>query len=107
MLAMPQVKSEWDASAHRLRVKATFPDHAAPQKNELWWSANRHPDYTIAMEYDRWESTPLRETGPGTFEGEATLSQKPRNLDFVTVHQHTANGSTLTISSPLLRVDVH
>ena len=64
---------------------------------------NRHPDYTFAMEYDAWESAPLQQTGPATFAGEVTLPAKPDTLDFVTVHQHTANGSTLTLSSPLLR----
>lgn len=106
MVAPPKVTQRWNSAAHRLQVTATFPDQAEPQKNELWWSVNRHPDYTFAMEYDAWESAPLRQTGAATFVGEITLPDQPDTLDFVTVHQHTANGSTLTLSSPLLRAKV-
>jgi len=86
-------------------VTAVFPDKAEPQKNELWWSVNRHPDYTIEMEYDPWQSAPMRQTGPATFVGEVTLDSKPDTLDFVTVHEHAANGSTLTLSGPLKRIE--
>lgn len=103
MPAAPHVTQEWDASAHRLRVTVTLPDQLEPQKNELWWSVNRHPDYTHAMEYDAWESAPLRQTAPGQFRGEIALDEKTRTLDFVSVHAHTAAGSTLTYSSPLVR----
>jgi hypothetical protein len=106
LVASPKVTSHWDAAAHRLQVTATFPDQAEPQKNDVWWSVNRHPDYTFAMEYDAWESAPLKRTGPATFCGEVTLSSQPKTLDLVTVHQHTANGSTLTLSSPLLRAEL-
>jgi hypothetical protein len=47
----------------------------------------------------------MRQTGPATFVGEVTLDSKPDTLDFVTVHQHTANGSTLMVSGPLKRID--
>jgi hypothetical protein len=103
MVAPPKVAQRWDAATHRLQVTVAFPDHAEPQKNELWWSVNRHPDYTFAMEYDTWASAPMKQTGPATFAGEVTLPTQPQTLDFVSVHQHTANGSTLTLSSPLLR----
>ncbi len=56
------------------------------------------------MEYDAWESVPMHQTGPATFTAEATLPGKPDTVDFVSVHAHTANGSTLTLSSPLVRV---
>lgn len=79
-----------------------FPDKAEPQKNELWWSVNRHPDYTFAMEYDEWKSVPMRRTGPAKFEAEISPLAKTDTLDFVSVHQHTAAGSTLTLSIPLL-----
>ncbi|MFA6547253.1 MAG: PhoPQ-activated protein PqaA family protein [Limisphaerales bacterium] len=106
MAATPKVTKRWDAAAHRLQVTVQFPDGTEPQKNELWWAVNRHPDYMIAMEYDAWESAPLTRTGPATFSGATTLSARPKTLDFVTVHQHTANGSTLTVSSPLLYLEV-
>ena len=106
MVAPPKVTQHWDKAAHRLQVTVTFPDKAEPQKNDLWWSVDRHPDYTFAMEYDAWENVPMRQTGPATYAGEVTLPEKPASLDFVTVHQHTANGSTLTLSSPLIRADL-
>jgi len=33
------------------------------------------------------------------------LDSKPDTLDFVTVHEHAANGSTLTLSGPLKRIE--
>jgi len=111
MVATPRVEALWGFTKSGgvswiLHIKVTFPDNAEPQKNELWWSLNRHPDYTFAMEYDEWQSAPLQRVGPATFSGMISLAKKPASLDFVTVHQHTANGSTLTFSSPLIRAKI-
>ena len=103
----PQVVSRWNKTKHELEVVVTFSDDVEPQKNDLWWSPNRHADYTYAMEYDAWQSTPLRRTGPKTFAAEVVFATDPNTVDFVTVHGHTENGSTLTFSSPLLWVDTH
>ncbi|MGB8165999.1 MAG: GDSL-type esterase/lipase family protein [Chthoniobacteraceae bacterium] len=105
LVATPRVTTRWDAAAHCLKVAVTIPDKAEPQKNDVWWSVNRHADYTFAMEFDAWESAPLRQTGPATFAGEVNLPNQPETIDLLTVHQHTANGSTLTLSSPLLRIE--
>lgn len=107
MPATPHVTTQWSlvksgVATCTLHVTATFPDKAEPQKNDLWWSVNRHADYTFAMEYDEWKSVPMRRTGPATFEAEISQLAKSDALDFVSVHQHTAAGSTLTVSSPLL-----
>ncbi|MBI5799212.1 MAG: hypothetical protein HZA92_00590 [Verrucomicrobia bacterium] len=106
MPAPPKVTSRWDGAARHLQVTVLFPDQSEPQQNELWWAVDRHADYTLAMEYDAWESVPLHRIGPAKFSGEASLKMKPRTLDFLTVHQHAANGSTLTLSSPLLYLEV-
>ena len=106
LVATPRIKPHWHKATQRLRVTVTFPDRSQPQQNELWWSVDRHPDYTFAMEYDRWQSVPLRQTGPATWVGEAKLAGKPKTLDVVTTHQHTAGGSTLTFSSPLVQLTV-
>lgn len=106
MVAAPKVTPQWDKGTHCLRVTVAFPDKSEPQQNDLWWSVNRRPDYTHAMEYDAWESAPMRQTGPATFAGEITLPSQPETLDFITVHKHTASGSTLTVSSPLVRPDL-
>ncbi len=107
LVATPSIRPRWDKATQRLQVTVTFPDHSQPQQNELWWSVDRHPDYTFAMEYDRWESVPLRQTSPGTWVGEVTLAMKLKSVEVVTTHQHTANGSTLTISSPLVQLSTH
>jgi hypothetical protein len=106
MPATPMVSQHRAETARRLQVIVTFPDKSEPQNNDVWWSVNRHADYTFAMEYDAWESAPLRQTGPATFACEVPLPAKADTLDLVTVHQHTANGSTLTFSSPLLRANI-
>ena len=105
MIATPRIATQWDANAKSLHVTVTFPDHAEPQKNEAWWSVDRHADYTFAMEYDAWESMPLRRIGPGIYSAEITLPARPRTVDLVGVYQQTDNGSTLTGSSPLVRVE--
>ena len=105
MPAPPKVVPHWDKTKRRLDVTVTFADDILPQKNELWWSIDRHADYTFAMEYDTWQSAPLRQTGPKTFAGETVFEREPATIDFVTVHGHTENGSTLTYSSPLLRTE--
>lgn len=105
MVAPPQVTAKWDMAGHRLTVKVAFADGSEPQDNTLWWSANRHPDYSIAMEFDSWSSQPLQKTGAATYGGEVTLSDKVKTLDVITVHAQQENGSTLTVSSPEIRVE--
>ena len=104
LVATPAVSSKWDKAAQRLQVTVTFPDHSEPQKNDLWVSLDRHPDYTLQMEYDEWQSVSLHQTGPATYAGEVTLAGQPKAVDFVTVHGHEAAGSTLTLSGPLMRL---
>ena len=67
-----------------------------------WLSSNT----IVEMEYDEWQSAPLQRIGPATFAGMISLAKKPASLDFVTVHQHADNGSTLTFSSPLIRAKI-
>jgi len=57
------------------------------------------------MEYDAWQSIPLRQTGPASYAGEITLPGRPRMVQAVSVHQHKAAASTLTVSSPLVQVE--
>lgn len=105
MVAPPQVTTQWDKASHRLRVKVVFPDHSEPQENNVWWSVNRHPDYSIAMEFDAWTSAPLEKTSADTFSGEITLEGEVKTLDVITVHTQEENGSTLTVSSPEIRLE--
>ncbi|OYW28170.1 MAG: hypothetical protein B7Z47_06035, partial [Chthoniobacter sp. 12-60-6] len=100
MVAPPQVTTQWDKATHLLKVKVVFPDHSEPQENTVWWSVNRHPDYSIAMEFDAWTSAPLKKTGAAAYSGEAVIAGDAKTLDVITVHAQEENGSTLTVSSP-------
>jgi hypothetical protein len=102
--ATPKLTRKWDASSRRLEVTATFPDGSEPQENTLWYAPVRQPDYSFAMEYDVWQSAPLHRTAPGTYAAEITLESDGATAQIVTVHRHSAAGSTLTISSPLTKV---
>jgi hypothetical protein len=102
--ATPKVTSKWDAATHRLQVTARFTDGTEPQENVLWYASTRRPDYSFAMEYDTWSSTPLQQTSPGTYAGEVALESDGATAQFVTVHRHAVAGSTLTFSSPLTNV---
>ena len=105
LVATPKVTVKWDKAALRLQVSAEFPDGAEPQNNDLWYSVDRHPDYTLQMEYDAWQSVPMRQKGKALYEGEVTLPVPPKTVDLVTVHAHASAGSTLTLSGPLKQVD--
>lgn len=104
MVAPPKVTTQWNPETQRLHVTATFPDGSEPQENTLWWSVNRHPDYTIQMEFDAWSSTPMQKTGPATYSGETLVEGEVRTLNLITVHAQAENGSTLTVSSPEIRL---
>jgi hypothetical protein len=105
MVAPPKVTAKWDKAAHKLAVKVVFPDGSEPQENTVWWSVNRHPDYSIAMEFDEWISAPLKEDGADAYAGEVTVEGDVKTLDVITVHAHQENGSTLTVSSPEIRLE--
>ena len=104
MVAPPKVTMNWDKTRKHLAVTVVFTDGSEPQENSLWWSVNRNPDYSIAMEFDAWTSAPLKKTGAAAYSGEATIEGEVKTLDFITVHAHQENGSTLTVSSPEIRL---
>jgi hypothetical protein len=103
----PSVTQRWDSTSHKLIVRVMLPEKTETIDNELWWSENRHSDYTFAMEYDTWQSAPLRQVEPFVFEGDVQITAGAANVDFVTVHKHFENGSTLTYSSALQRLNAH
>ena len=104
LIAPPKLETKWEKASGRVSIRVTFPDGAEPQSNEVFWSVNRHPDYTMHMEFDTWQSAPLRRTGAATFEGEASVEAGASTLDVITVHRHQEAGTTLTISSPERRL---
>jgi len=104
--ASPMLTVKPGNGAHRYRVTAVFPDGTEPQNNEIFWSVNRHPDYSILMEFDEWKSMPLQKTGRATFSGEVLIEGKANTVDFISVHRHVEAGTTLTVSSHEMRVRV-
>ena len=105
MVAPPKVTASWDKDTRRLAVTAVFPDGSDPQENTLWWSVNRHPDYSIQMEFDAWTSTPMKKALSAAYTGETLVDGPVRTINLITVHAHRENGSTLTVSSPEIRLD--
>ena len=99
LIAPPKLETKWDKATGRLSIRVTFADGAEPQSNEVFWSTNRHPDYTMLMEFDEWQSAPLRRTKAATFEGGASVETGASTLDVITVHRHQEAGTALTISS--------
>jgi hypothetical protein len=105
MVAPPKVTASWDKDTRRLAVTAVFPDGSDPQENTLWWSVNRHPDYSIQMEFDAWTSTPMKKALSAAYIGETLVEGPVRTINLITVHAHRENGSTLTVSSHEIRLD--
>jgi hypothetical protein len=89
-----------------LQVTVRFPDGTEPERNELSWSVNRHAPYTLAFEYDAWDSTPLKRTGKGTFAGTVTLAEGAHTVEIVSTHTHTLNQFPLSVSSLLQRMEL-
>jgi hypothetical protein len=105
MVAPPKVTAWWDKDTRRLAVTAVFPDGSDPQENTLWWSLNRHPDYSIQMEFDAWTSTPMKKALSAAYTGETLIEGPVKTINLITVHAHRENGSTLTVSSHEIRLD--
>jgi hypothetical protein len=105
MIEAPKIGYVWDSVKRKLRVSATFPKEVEPQKNEVSWSINRHAPYTLAFEYDAWETITLSKKEGTKFSGEITLKKEATSVEFVTNHTHIVQDIPLSISSPLLRID--
>ncbi|MEO6785175.1 MAG: PhoPQ-activated protein PqaA family protein, partial [Chthoniobacteraceae bacterium] len=104
LVGSPRLTVTPEQGTHRCAVTVTFPDGTEPQANDLFWSVNRHPDYTFLMEFDEWKSAPLRKTSSGSYKGEVTLDGDVKTVDFISVHRHTEAGITLTVSSHEIRM---
>ena len=107
MISAPTVRTTWDKKGRVLHVTVKFPNDTDPQKNDLSWSVNRHAPYTLAFEYDKWNSSPLSREGAGQFSGKIELAPEHETLQLLTTHTHTVNDLPLSISSPLVRVETH
>lgn len=97
---------------HHFSVTTWLVDPLEPQSNEVFYSVNRHPDYSIQMEFDEWKSVPMEKVAPTTkkhtgttYKAEIMIDGDVKTVDFITVHKHTAEGTTFTISSQEMRVE--
>ena len=100
----PQMTVQRDKQTQHFSLSVTFPDGAEPQSNEVFWSVNRHPDYSMQMEFDEWKSAPMEKQAEATYKAEITIEGDVKTVDFISVHKHTEAGTTFTISSAELRV---
>lgn len=106
----PRLSVQRSGPGPRFEITVELGDGSEPESNEVFWSVNRHADYTMQMEFDAWQSAPLQrlrpagQNGPGVWRGEVSLDGDPKTVDFITVHKHTADGTTFTVSSHIRRV---
>jgi len=104
LIEAPKLTATWNKEAHRLSIHVVFPGGTEPQDNAVFWSVDRHPDYSMQMEFDPWTSAPLQKKGVAEFVGDVNVDGDVKTLDVITVHKHKENGTTLTVSSPELRL---
>ena len=104
LIESPRLTVTPEKGTHHYTITVVFPDGTEPQSNEIFWSVNRHPDYSFQMEFDEWKSAPLRKTGKGTYEGEVTVDGEVKTVDFISVHKHAEADITLTVSSHEMRL---
>lgn len=104
MIESPKLAVTPEKGMQRYSVSVVFPDGTEPESNEIFWSVNRHPDYSFLMEFDSWNSAPLRRTGKGNYSGVVIADGKVETVDFISVHKHVEAGTTLTVSSHVMRV---
>ncbi|MCB1227249.1 MAG: hypothetical protein KDK99_15635 [Verrucomicrobiales bacterium] len=86
-----------------IQVTVTFAEGSEPNENTVSWCSDRHPPYTLAAEYDRWESAPLTRTAPGVFT--ATLPAEKGAVHIVTTHTDQTARLPFHFSSPYLIVE--
>ncbi len=104
LIAAPTLQTTWDATTRTVQVTVTFTDGTEPQRNEVSWSGQRHPPYTLAFEYDHWQTMSLVRDGPASFIGRVPLPAGVDTIELLSHHTHTTHGIPLSVSSPLLRL---
>ena len=109
LMPRPNMVVKWDNEKHHFNILVGLADPVEPENNDVYYSVNRHPDYSIQMEFDEWKSVPMekviserKHTGT-TYKAEVTIEGDVKTVDFISVHKHTAEGTTFTISSQIIR----
>jgi len=104
MPATPKIESE--VSSGELHIAVTFPDGTEPERNEIWWSTNRHSAYTLPFEYDRWDAANLTREDDGRYVATIPVRDGANRVDFLSLHTDTENALPITFSSPYQRVEI-
>ncbi len=89
-----------------VEVVVNFPEGFEPERNELWWSFDRSPAYTLPFEYDHWDAANLEKGADGRLVATIPLRENVEKVDFLSLHTHTENGLPITFSSPYRRVEL-
>lgn len=104
MPAAPNIESK--ISDGELEITVTFPDGTEPERNEIWWSVNRHSAYTLPFEYDRWDAANLTREADGIYKATIPVREGAARIDFLSLHTDTENALPITYSSPYRRVEL-
>lgn len=84
-----------------LIVSVRLPDEAATKDNQLFWSFNRHPPYTLAFEYDEWESARLNPVGNGIWQARIAIPESVNSIQYLSTHKQFKGSQSFAFSSPL------
>jgi hypothetical protein len=103
----PQLDFTFDRQRSLLLVTvqgAGLADSAASVGNhQLAWCEDRHPPYSFAAEYDRWQSLPLSPDSAGRWQAAIPVSAGAQQVDLVSTHTLSPNRLPFHFSSPYRR----
>ncbi len=91
------------ADGKHLEVVTTFTDDTEPQTNTLSWSINRHRPYTLAFEYDSWQSTEMEKIADFTYRAIIEIPADANTVDFLSNHRHVKSELPFNVSSAYQR----
>lgn len=96
-------KLEISSGENKLKISVTLAKTPTSERNTLSWCVNRHPPYTLATEYDHWDSVPLKLNAAGGWSAEIEIPADTKTIDFVSTHTQVENGIPFHFSSPYRR----
>ncbi|MDZ4851527.1 MAG: hypothetical protein SGI77_19730 [Pirellulaceae bacterium] len=99
----PKVKSEFDAATNKLKVTITVAPGQKITRQSLSWCENRHPPYTLAAEYDAWQSREIQASPTNTHIEWIQVPSSANSIDFISTHTSIGNEIPFHFSSPYQR----
>jgi len=100
----PTIRHRLLTGDKRLEVVTTFTSDTEPQANTLSWSIDRHRPYTLAFEYDTWQSTEMQKIADYTYRAVIEIPVGAETIDFLSTHRHVANELPFNLSSAYQRI---